>query len=258
MKHFIVAHYGSKQQHIKHFEKYLPKKEEIETVCEPFAGSFAVIRNIYYDVKNIYCADNDEIYTEQIKSIFNDLEGYKREKENIIKFYTENNNKPDEKKKRQVYIKRDILREFMKTLKFHRYDNLIARGVINMPSLLYDYNDLKKLYDKIIWFNDYKIVFEKLKNDDKSFLFIDPPYFQSANKSYSGDDYRDKDKNLNDNTKIYIDILQFMIGAKCKVMLIVNNSEIIKYLFNDYYKGCYNKIYSLSKNKTVLNIYTNY
>ena len=65
-----------------------------------------------------------------------------------------------------------------------------------MPTLLYDYTDLKKLYDKIIWFNDYKIVFEKLKNDNKAFLFIDPPYFQSANRSYSGDDYIDEERNL--------------------------------------------------------------
>ena len=258
MKNFIVQHYGSKQRDIKYFDKYLPKKEEIETVCEPFAGSFAVIRNIYYDVKNIYCADNDVKYTEQIKSIFNDLDGFKKEKEKIIKFYTENNTKPDEKKKRQVYIPRDVLNKFKETLKFHRYDNLIARGVINMPTLLYDYTDLKKLYDKIIWFNDYKIVFEKLKNDNKAFVFIDPPYFQSANRSYSGDDYIDEERNLKDNTKIYIDILQFMIGAKCKVMLIVNNSEIIKYLYKDYYKDCYNKTYGLSRNKAVLNIYTNY
>jgi hypothetical protein len=258
MKNFIVHHYGNKQRDIKHFDKYLPKKEEIETVCEPFAGSFAVIRIFYNDVKNIYCADNDVKYTEQIKSIFNDLDGFKKEKEHIIKFYDDNNTNPDEKMKRRAYIPRDLLNEFRKTLKFHKYDNLINRGVINKPSLLYDYNDLKKLYDKIIWFNDYKIVFEKLKNDDKSFLFIDPPYFQSANKSYRGTDYVDKDRNLIDNTKIYIDILQFMIGAKCKVMLIVNNSEIIKYLFKDYYKDCYNKRYGLSGNKEILNIYTNY
>ena len=49
-----------------------------------------------------------------------------------------------------------------------------------------------------------------------------------------------------------------MNEAKCKVMLIINSSEIIKYLFKDYYKGCYNKLYTLSQSKEILNIYTNY
>jgi 16S rRNA G966 N2-methylase RsmD len=258
MKNFIIVRIGNKQRDLKYFNMYLPKKNEIESVAEPFAGSFSVIRNYYYDVNNIYCADNDEIYKEKIKLIFNDLEGFKTERENIIKFYKDNNTNLEEMKKRKVFIKRDILKEFSKTLKFHTFDDLFARGIIKTPSMSFDYSDLKKLYDKIKWFDDYKIIFEKLKNDNKSFCFVDPPYFQSANKSYCGDDYRDKDNNLKDNTSIYIDILHFMNEAKCKVMLIINSSEIIKYLFKDYYKGCYNKLYTLSQSKQILNIYTNY
>ena len=257
MKHFIVVRLGNKQKDIKHFIKYLPNKDEIDTVCEPFAGSFCVIRNIYYDVKNIYCADNDEKYKNKIKLIFNDLEGFKTEKENIYKFYKDNNTNINEKSK-IIYIKRDKMKELSTTLKFHTFDDLYARGIIRKPPMSYDYNDLKNLYDKIKWFEDYKILFEMLKNNDKSFVFVDPPYFQSANKSYCGSNYRDGENNIKDNTSIYIDILQFIIIAKCKVMLIINNSEIIKYLFKDYYKGCYNKTYDLSKNKEVLNIYTNY
>jgi len=258
MKNFIIVRLGNKQRDLKYFDMYLPKKNEIESVAEPFAGSFSVIRNYYYDVNNIYCADNDEIYKEKIKLIFNDLEGFKTEKENIIKFYKDNNTNLEEMKKRKVFIKRDILKEFSKTLKFHTFDDFFARGIVQTPSMSFDYSDLKKLYDKIKWFDDYKIVFEKLKNDNKSFVFVDPPYFQSANKSYCGDDYRDKDNNLKDNTSVYIDILHFMNEAKCKVMLIINSSEIIKYLFKDYYKGCYNKLYTLSQSKQILNIYTNY
>jgi len=257
MKNFIVVRLGNKQKDIKHFIKYLPNKEDINTVAEPFAGSFAVIRNIYYDIKNIYCADNDEIYKNRIKLIFSDLEGFKTEKENIIKFYKDNNTNLN-KTSKTIYIKRDKIKELSKTLKFHTFDDLYARGIIKNPTMSFDYYDLKNLYDKIKWFDDYKILFDMLKNDDKAFIFIDPPYFQSANKSYFGNNYRDSENNIKDNTSVYIDILQFMIIAKCKVMLIINNSEIIKYLFKDYYKGCYNKTYELSKNKEMLNIYTNY
>ena len=57
---------------------------------------------------------------------------------------------------------------------------------------------------------------------------------------------------------IYIDILEFIEKAKCKVMLIVNNSAIIRYLYNKFYKGEYIKQYQLSKSFETLNIYCNY
>ena len=89
MKHFPIVRLGNKQQDIKFFEKYFPDKKDITTVAECFAGSFSVIRNCFYDVDNIICADNDLEFRERINNIFNNLEEYNNEKILIKKLVKE-------------------------------------------------------------------------------------------------------------------------------------------------------------------------
>lgn len=50
IKHVYFTRLGNKQTDIKFFENMLPTKN-IKTVVEPFAGTFAIIRNVYYDSK---------------------------------------------------------------------------------------------------------------------------------------------------------------------------------------------------------------
>ena len=61
-----------------------------------------------------------------------------------------------------------------------------------------------------------------------------------------------------DNTKIFIDILKFIETAKCKVMLIINKNGITSYIYRDYIKGEYAKMYSMTLKETQHIIVTNY
>jgi len=253
MKHFPLVRLGNKQKDIKYFKQYLPDKKDITTVAECFAGSFAVIRNCFYDVDNIVCADNDLEFRERMNIIFNNLEEYNNEKifiNNLIKESKEKGNK-------NLYIRNEESRSMMKKLKYIDLETFCNRGIIFHLPITIDYNDLKQVYDKIKWYDDFKQVFELYKNDEKALLFLDPPYFCSSNKDYKGDKATDN-KKIIDNTGIYIDIYEFMKVAKCKIMLIVNKSKIIEYIFKDYYKDKYNKTYGTSKNNEDLNIYCNY
>jgi len=56
-------------------------------------------------------------------------------------------------------------------------------------------------------------------------------------------------QNDNDNTGMLIDIRDFMKTCKCKVMLIINKLEIIKYLFKEFHKIDYIRIYQIGKKK---------
>ena len=44
----IIRRIGSKQNDLKHFKHLLPL--DVETVVEPFGGSFAVIKFVYKDI----------------------------------------------------------------------------------------------------------------------------------------------------------------------------------------------------------------
>ena len=59
-------------------------------------------------------------------------------------------------------------------------------------------------------------------------------------------------------TQIVVDILEYLTVCKCKVMLGINNLNILSYLFKGYIKGEYEKIYQLSKKKAMHLIICNY
>ena len=257
MKNFPLVRVGNKQKDIKFFEKYFPDKKDITTVAECFAGTFSVIRNCFYDVDNIVCADNDLEFRERCKNIFNNLEEYNNEKILINKLVEE------KKEQGHTYLRigDDEFKNVKNDIKYVDMDTIHNRGCIKKLPITLDFNNLKQLYNKIKWYDDFKEVFELYKNDDKAFLFLDPPYFSSFNKEYTVYDQNketDNKKNIIDNTGIYIDIYEFMKVAKCKVMLIVNGNKIMEYIFKEYYKDKYNKTYGRTYKKENINIYCNY
>jgi site-specific DNA-adenine methylase len=107
---------------------------------------------------------------------------------------------------------------------------------------------------------DYMKTLEEVKNNKHAFVFLDPPYLSSYNalyKSYSTGE-SDDDHNIIDMTKIYIDILDFLKTAKCKILLVINKNSINDYLYGKYIKGEYDKRYDMSGNCTKHLIITNY
>ena len=73
---------------------------------------------------------------------------------------------------------------------------------------------------------------EKYKDDEKAFIYLDPPYLNSFNRNY--DQYKtsiDNDNIIIDNLKIYIDIIYYLKNSKHKILFSINNNAITKYLF---------------------------
>ena len=91
---------------------------------------------------------------------------------------------------------------------------------------------------------NYKDIFNEYQFNEKAFLFLDPPYLFSDNSGYK------PQINKNDMTLIIVDILDLLKNSKCKIMLIINKLDILVYLFKDYIKGEYERIYQLSKKKS--------
>lgn len=247
MKNFPIMRLGNKQNDIKYFKHLLPL-DNIDVVCEAFAGTVAVIRNCYPNTKKYICSDNDDNFLNRVKNIFNNLEEFYKERDNINKYIKENT--PNNKKIKKYLI------EYLKDNKYFYYPDITVRGMLRpLPSLKYD--ELKPVIDKIEWYDDYKKVLDIAINEPSYFVFLDPPYFLSNNKDYTGMKYEDNG-DIRDNTFFYIDILNFFNICKCKCMMIINKSAILYHLFKDFYKGEYKKTYSITQKHDILMILTNY
>ena len=242
----IIRRLGSKDNDIKFFINYLPL--ESKTIVEPFGGSFAVTRRVYYDDKYIKIVnDNDttlyKIYQNpeyfcsainQFLNIFKQPKGIENFKKCIETF---NNTNIDE------------------DIKKHITNTFIIKGYIVKQIKNLDYTEQIKFMKKIEFFNeDYKHTIERYKNDKNAFIFLDPPYLFSDNSQYRA---QNEDTDMTDIIVYLLNILKDK-KTKCKIMLIINKLKILQYLFKDYIKGEYNKIYQIGKKKNKHLIICNY
>ena len=250
VKHInIIRRIGSKQNDIKHFQHLLPL--DINTVVEPFGGSFAISKFFYKDVNkyNFHINDLDEtlyyIYThyQEYLDTFNDVNTF-------YKTLDENCNYTNGK------IIKDYINNFEcdDNIKEYITNNFIVRGNIfkGLKNLNYDNSEQLILQNAVFTNYDYTHIFDKYKDDENAFIFLDPPYLFSDNSGYHPQDVN------KDMTSILIDILELLKTSKCKVMLIINKLNILEYLYKDFIRGEYNKIYQLSKKKMKHLIISNY
>lgn len=233
----LIGRLGNKQNDIKYFKDKLPI--DVVNVIEPFGGSYAVIRNIYMDDKyNKFVNDNDtelyNIYTHSTeyaeycktmnemakKHIINDCVN----KKNFMEDVSSNNldKSPYFNYWKNVKISRDI---HIKTAKSIDYTKSLE--------------DIKKI---TFTNNDYLEVINKYRTDPNCFIFLDPPYLFSDNSSYQ------KQSIDKDCTDILVNIYNILKDkkTKAKIMLVINDLKIIRWMFNGFIKSEYSKTYGIS------------
>ena len=121
--------------------------------------------------------------------------------------------------------------------------NFIIRGNLHkiIKSRIFNQVEIAILEKSIITNDDYLNIFEQYKDNNKAFLFLDPPYIFSENKAYNLID--------DDVTSIMVKIYEYFLICKCKCMLIINDLYILRYIFKNFIKGSYIKIYMIGKKK---------
>ena len=242
----IISRLGNKEQDIKHFKHLLPT--DVKTVVEPFGGSFAVIKHFYKDCSKykFHINDTDETlfymfrnyqYVLNITHALSDM------------YYEHFYKKHYEFKKLFDYLelKPEVRTYICKT-------NFIRGNIFKCPKFYDRYNPIEKqILDNALFTNlDYGEIFEQYKDDPDAFVFLDPPYLFSDNSNYASQ-IRESDM-----TQMIVDILEYLKICRCKVLLIINKLNILSYLFKDYIKGEYHKIYQISKKKSIHLIISNY
>jgi site-specific DNA-adenine methylase len=241
----IINRLGNKEVDIKYFKHLLPL--EVKTVVEPFSGSFAVIKHFYKDCSryNFHLNDTDEAL----------LYAYEHYKDIHDVIFELNRKYADDFELRNA----DFIRSFNSMdlpphVKEHIRKTHIVRGVFRCPKDRDNYNPVEaSILDNAKITNlDYKDILEMYREDEEAFLFLDPPYLYSDNSSYASQ-IRDTDM-----TQIVVDILEFLKVCKCKVMLVINKLNILSYLFRDFIKEEYERIYQISKRKAKHLVICNY
>ncbi len=239
---------GNKTQDSKYIEKYLPFN--IKTIVEPFAGSFAISR-LYYDSSkyNVVINDNDE----ELIYIINHLKPYIKIQKQINKYITSYS--PNLKSLKN-YVEKLNINPLFKNIIIGTH---VIKGFVKIKNPNETYDDLINYVKNIEVHNkDYEIIMNKYKNNKNTFIFCDPPYFDSDNSNYQNYKNKTINKIIKDNTGMYVYLHKYIQICKCKIMIVVNDNELMRFLFDGFIKDTYEKIYQISKKKTMHLIITNY
>ena len=91
-------------------------------------------------------------------------------------------------------------------------------------------------------------MYNKYKDNENAFLYLDPPYMDSFNAGYGTYHHESHNKDLKiiDNTEMYIKFLDILKNGKCKILFSINDCALTNYLYKDYIKETYNHIYQTS------------
>ena len=230
---------------IKFFKHLLP--QDLKTIIEPFCGTCAVSRICFPD-SDIYEYHFNDL-DEEVYFIMNNLKEYVRRKNEVVEEYINDYKSKGIQSKEYIKIMKERTSSIDKyLLKF----NIVWGYIFKLSKTRINPNDYL-IFEKATKTNkDYKEIMEKYKDDEKAFIFLDPPYLFSNNSAYN------PQEDESDMTEIIIYTLDYLKTCKCKVMLIINKLYILEFLFNDYIEGEYDKKYQLGKKKSKHLIITNY
>ena len=223
-----------------------PQLTKESIFIEPFCGSAIVSFSIFKEFNDIYFHINDteEHRINFFKNMINEEERnklYKIEKEIIYKgqdFYN-----TIVKTKDDDYLKYIISRR-IHSFRYGLYPTtkkIILHEISN--------NWINFLNKATITNNDYLKVFDKYKDNENAFLYLDPPYMDSYNASYSkfqGESH-DEDFKIIDNTIMYIHFLDILKNGKCKILFSINDCALTNFLYKDFIKESYNHLYQTSQ-----------
>lgn len=247
--HFPLVIYGSKTKELKKLERFFPL--DVKTVIEPFAGSFAVIRYFYSDDKyNKIINDSDTDLINLYLRIAEDPDA-------ISAYYDEILKNPEHSNSTVIKAQTQALGCFKLLDTFCVKGMFKGRTIISKQAVI---KPLSAFFNKpnIDLFNeDWRVIMDEYKDDPDAFIFLDPPYFNSFNMSYY--DYKaEQDKNIKDNSLMFIEMLTYLKTSKAKIMVIISETALTDYILKEFKKFSYPKTYGTTGKKTNHIIYCNF
>ena len=248
--HFFMGYAGNKRNECEGiYNEIKDKLENITTIIEPFCGTAAL--SFYIHLK----------HPKRFKYILNDNNKFliqlyviAKDETKLIKLINllDNKIKGLDKDKYDKICKEETLLSWIITHKIY----CIRAGLFPIKGKIittFDYlKDCPVIHflrtENITFYNsDAVIIMDKYKNDNKNFIFLDPPYLVSCNDFY-------KDAKVNIYEYLYNNKISDM---QALLITCLESNWIIKLLFNGQIKKEYGKKYECSKKNTTHLIISN-
>jgi site-specific DNA-adenine methylase len=247
--HFFIPYFGNKRTEVEAlYNEVKDKLDDIETIIEPFCGTSAF--SYYLSLK----------HPGKFKYILND------NNEHLIKLY-ETAKQPEELENLITTLKdfsTDLTKEkYNNIVKDDKFENWIYKNKhYNIRPGLYPsgdrpisnhfFDDMKKTpiinflrNEDITFINGDGIdLINQYKDDDKSLIFLDPPYMMATNDYY-----------IDSKINVYEYLFNNKISEmNALVLLCLEDIWIIKMLFNNFIKFTYNKKYGCNQKKKTTHV----
>jgi len=234
----IIKWSGGKRTELDYIKKFLP--EDFDLFIEPFVGGGAVYFNLY---------PKKAIISDTHKDLINFYKQIKFGHQKLI-YDLCNLHPPTEE---EYYIVRDKITPknniekafifyYLRKTAFRGMLRYNSKGHFNIPFGRYKNVDFSNILDKKyhvllkrtkILNQDFRKIF-KTYNDNKNFVFLDPPY-DSTFKKYGANDFTKKN---------HKDLANLFKTTKNKCMLIISDTPFIRELYKKYIKFEYPKKYA--------------
>ncbi len=262
---FLISYNGNKYLETKKYLKNLDISK-YDIIAEPFCGIFGFSRALMElnpDFKGeFYLNDIDKNLIDTFKRIVNDPYEYINDCEKISNTFETDSDMSSYFRKNKDDYRKLIYRHCQQQL-FNKFQG--GRKIKNYKERIENFN----LFFKKCKFSslENKEFIDLLPKDKKILIFFDPPYFDSNNADYKGymDYMNEKTETIKDNTYFYIDILENLKNKNNDCLLIINQISILDYLFKDFKKESFLKLYQNSsgsktnkKRRTNHIIYSNF
>lgn len=241
---FLFSWTGNKDREIQNIINFMTDNnidiDKYTNIIESFGGSFSFIRFLKRQgINKTYIVnDIDNLLIDCYKTMSDPLQNKITinlihectkdiDKEKYKQIINENNVKSYILKHSYYNIRPGLFPSRTTNINFDRLSNFVSFSDINFMCV------------------DWMQIIETYKDDDKTFIFLDPPYFLSCNDAYS-----------HGLTDIFFDMLEIFKSYKCRIIGVINYHKLISTFMT--YNGISHVIHDVtytSSKKKVKHIY---
>ena len=174
----LFSYFGNKDNEIETIKNNLPNMSHIDTIIEPYCGSFALTRYLLtqYPDKTYICNDNDELLIKTYQTLQDN-----KKCQQLINFYKRFGIK--DKTHYDSFKKENSVKSYLFTHIIYR----IHYGMYDENKKRFNEKDINRLIHfnknyKHVKFTcgDASIIINKYINKSKTFLFLDPPFLLTS------------------------------------------------------------------------------
>lgn len=256
---FFFSYVGSKNKisELEAIYKCLPNMNDVDVIIEPFCGSCAITRNMEgTENKTLIMNDIDKQLMNFLSVVIHEDAGKQLfEEASIIYDGIIENELIKQEYRKKAKTHTVTLTDYYLINKYFRNRYGFRKGEKQ------SYEDVRMICDFFrkcrLVTSDYTSIFQEHGQNDRCLMIIDPPYLDSYNANYSGYDESFENCSIKDNTKIYVDLVK-QLEQPNKILIIINENALTRFLFAKYIKSSYDKTYQYKKTKTKHLILTNY